>query len=153
MEYMTELRKLVGNRPIIMIGATTLLVNQHNQLLMIKRTDNNLWGVPGGGLELGETLEECAKRETLEETGIAIEKLDYFGVYSGKDLHYIYPNGDEVYMVTIVFKTNIKAKEVKLSHEHSAYKFVKMTQMPENLSPTLKPILHDLITKFKDSHV
>ncbi len=64
MGYIHELRQLVGNRPLIMVGATLLLFNRDHQLLMIKRTDNGCWGVPGGAMELGESTENTVIRET-----------------------------------------------------------------------------------------
>ena len=51
MGYIQELRQLVGRRPIIMVGATVLVINQYDELLMMRRTDNGCWGVPSGALE------------------------------------------------------------------------------------------------------
>ena len=50
-----------------MVGAALLVLNRDNQLLMIKRTDNGCWGIPGGAMELGEELEYTVRRETKEE--------------------------------------------------------------------------------------
>ena len=147
---MLELRKLVGHRPLIMVGATILLFDTQNRLLLIKRTDNNLWGVPGGALELGETLEECARRETFEETGILIDNFELFNTYSGEGMHYTYPNKDEVYIVTMVFHAHINTDKVKLSHEHSDFRFVVPDEISEDISPPLKPILRDLVRKYKE---
>ncbi|OKP87763.1 hypothetical protein A3844_10175 [Paenibacillus helianthi] len=49
--------------------------------LLQRRTDNGLWGLPGGSLELGETLPEVAKRELLEETGLIANSLTLFDVF------------------------------------------------------------------------
>ena len=54
-------------------------------------------------MELGESFEECAKREVLEETGLECLELTYFTNMSGEKMHYVYPNGDEVYIAEIVF--------------------------------------------------
>ncbi len=70
MSYMHELRKQVGSAPLIMVGAAVLIVNHQNELLMLLRTDNGCWGIPGGAMEPGESLEETARRETFEETGL-----------------------------------------------------------------------------------
>ena len=59
MGYMEELRQAVGNRPLIMVGAALIIVNPNRQILMIKRNDNRCWGIPGGALELGETLSDA----------------------------------------------------------------------------------------------
>lgn len=152
MDYMMELRKLVGHRPLIMVGATMLLVNQDNEILLMKRTDNLCWGVPGGSIEPGETFEECVKRETLEETGILVDQIELFGVYSGEELHYTYPNGDEVYMFSAAYQSRITDPHVKLDiTEDSEYQFFKLNQIPEEVSPPIKPILSDFISSFKET--
>ena len=77
MNYLGDLRKLVGHRPLLMVGATVLIVDDENRLLLLKRVDNECWGPPGGAVELGEVVEEAAKRETLEETGLEIGKMTF----------------------------------------------------------------------------
>jgi len=149
MIYINELRQLVGKRPLIMVGATLLALNQRNQLLMMKRTDNGCWGVPGGAMELGEDLESTLKRETKEEIGIDLLETELFGVYSGKDLYYKYPNGAEVYNVSIVYLTrNIKEVIRVNPNEHSEYRYFDIADLPIEISPPIKPILKDLIYKY-----
>ncbi|MBE3554484.1 MAG: NUDIX domain-containing protein, partial [Thermicanus sp.] len=70
MGYIMELRKWVGKRPLIMAAAGVAVMDGEEKILLQQRIDNNMWGLPGGALELGETLEEAAKRELLEETGL-----------------------------------------------------------------------------------
>lgn len=101
--YIMELRKWVGKRPLIMAAAGVAVMDGEEKILLQRRIDNNLWGLPGGALELGETLEEAAKRELLEETGLTARSLELFNVFSGEELHYTYPNGDEVYIVSAVY--------------------------------------------------
>ena len=81
MEYINGLRKHVGNQPLLMVGSTVLVMDVQNRLLMIKRSDNGSWGVPGGAMELGETTEETARRELFEETGLEVGELTLFGVF------------------------------------------------------------------------
>ena len=83
-----NLRKKVGSAPLIMVGACVLIFNENNQLLMQLRKDNNCWGLAGGAMELGESLEEVAKREMFEETGLQASQLDFFKTFSGKDFYY-----------------------------------------------------------------
>jgi 8-oxo-dGTP pyrophosphatase MutT (NUDIX family) len=149
MGYIHELRQLVGQRPLIMAGAALLVLNQHNQLLMVKRTDNGCWGVPGGAMELGERLEDTAKRETKEEIGIDVGDFELFGVYSGQELYYQYPNGAEVYNVTAVYFTRSVNGVIEVDpSEHSEYRFFDLQNLPVDISPPLKPILRDLVRKY-----
>ena len=145
MEYINGLRKYVGNQPLLMVGSTVLVLNAQNQLLMMKRSDTGCWGVPGGAMELGETTEETARRELLEETGLEISELTLFGVFSGKELYYRYPSGEEVYNVSIVYLARNVHGIIKLSDgEHREFKYFDLSQLPENISPPIKPILKKL---------
>ncbi|WP_419095828.1 NUDIX domain-containing protein [Halalkalibacter suaedae] len=81
MGYIDELRKLIGNRPIISVGATILVVNAEKKILFQHRSDTLDWGLPGGSMELGETLEEVASRELKEETGLTANRFELLGVF------------------------------------------------------------------------
>jgi 8-oxo-dGTP pyrophosphatase MutT (NUDIX family) len=54
-------------------------------------------------MELGETVQEAARREVFEETGLRLAKLDLFGIYSGPDYDKTFFNGDQVSMVQLLF--------------------------------------------------
>jgi len=119
----------------------TLVVDHEQHLLMMKRTDSGLWGIPGGAVELGEVIEEAARRETREETNLEIVEMSLFGVFSGPELHYIYPNGDEVYNVSIVYLSHNWQGEIKLNDEHSEWKWFPANELPEDFSPPIRTIL------------
>lgn len=68
MGYIMDLRREVGTKPLIMVGASVLIFNENNELLLQHRKDNACWGLIGGSMELGETLEEVAIREMYEES-------------------------------------------------------------------------------------
>lgn len=84
MGYIMDLRKHIGHDPLIGIGATTLVFNAKNELLLNLRADTNTWGIPGGSMDLHESIEETAIRELKEETGIRAEELELVTVLSGK---------------------------------------------------------------------
>ena len=104
MSYIAGLRKYVGQRPIINIGATIIVTNNKNELLLNLRSDTGTWGIIGGGLELGESLEETAARELWEEAGLKAERFELLDVLSGSELFFRYPNGDETYTVIVLYK-------------------------------------------------
>lgn len=148
MGYIMELRKTVGSRPLIMAGANVILLNKNGQLLLQLRKDNQCWGLAGGSMELGETLEEVARRELFEETGLIAKHLTMFNVFSGKEFYYKYPHGDEVYNVITTYICTEYEGDLKLDQDEVAeLRFFSLDQLPENISPPELPILKELIRK------
>ncbi len=144
MGYIQELRALVGSRPIILVGTAVLLLRGENILLQ-KRADNGLWGLPGGSLEPGESLEEAAVREISEELGLIIDQMSLFQVYSGKDQFYQYPNGDQIYDVCVVYWTRNFHGEIQVDpQEVLGWKFFALDQLPDDQNPLDQLILKDL---------
>jgi ADP-ribose pyrophosphatase YjhB (NUDIX family) len=66
--YLEELRKVVGSQLLITVGVSVIVL-RGDAVLLEKRHDSQDWGLPGGFKELGESLQETARRELLEETG------------------------------------------------------------------------------------
>ncbi|UWX65423.1 NUDIX domain-containing protein [Deinococcus rubellus] len=98
MSYLSELRAVVGPRPLFSVGASSVVQDETGRVLLQRRGDDGLWGLPGGGLEPGETFEEAARRELNEETGLDTP-LAFWQALSGAHLYHRYPNGDQVYFV------------------------------------------------------
>lgn len=85
--------------------AAGVLVRRDDLLLLQRRGDDGTWGVSGGALEPGETLEQTARRELLEESGLTAGALTLLDVYSGPDFRVRYPDGFEAYVVGATFET------------------------------------------------
>ena len=64
------------------VGADVFVVNESCEVCLIRRSDNGLWAMPGGAQDLGETPEECARREFKEETGLDVKVTRLLGVFS-----------------------------------------------------------------------
>ena len=142
MGYILDLRKIVGHRPLIQVGAGIIVEDPEGRVLLQLRADNHCWGYCGGSIELDERVEEAAKRELWEETGLIAEELELFGVWSGPELHYVYPNGDEVSNIDIVFLCKRYSGELKPQEgEVEALRFFALNDIPENLSPPIRPAL------------
>jgi 8-oxo-dGTP pyrophosphatase MutT (NUDIX family) len=103
MSYLLELRALVGSRPLFSVGASVVVFDAAGRVLMQRRADTGTWGFPGGSSELGDSLEDTARRELLEETGLHADALEFVAVLSGATFAFTYPNGDEVYNVGAVY--------------------------------------------------
>jgi len=101
--YMAEMRKLIGHRTIIQCGASIICADRDGRILLGRRLDNHLWTYSGGSVEIDERVEDCARRELSEEMGLTAEEIVFFMVNSGTEAHYIYPNGDEVSNIEIVY--------------------------------------------------
>lgn len=136
--YIMDLRKIVGHRPLLQVGASVIVEDEKGRVLLQKRTDNHCWGYPGGSTELDERVEDAAARELREETGLIAHRLELFGVFSGKELHYIYPNGDEVSNVDIVFLCKDYSGTLRPDEEESEQlQFFEAGKLPEKLSPPI----------------
>lgn len=147
LDYMRELRSQVGSRPLIMCGASVLIFDEQDRVLMLHRNDNDTWCFPGGAMELGESTEHTARREAYEETGLRVEQLELFGVFSGEGMRYVYPNGDEVHNVDVVYRTNVYEGELRLDHENRAYRFFALDELPERISPPVLPVVKQLLAQ------
>ncbi|MGE6515924.1 NUDIX domain-containing protein [Lysinibacillus sphaericus] len=67
-DYIKTMRQMIGHETLLTIGCGAIIEDDIGRILLQKRTDNNIWGIPGGILEIGETFEETVKREVFEET-------------------------------------------------------------------------------------
>ena len=131
--YIFEMRKQVGHDPIMVTACGVIIENEQGEILLQRRRDNGLWGLPGGSMEPGEKFEETVKREVFEEAGIEIGELKLFGIYSGKDRIITYPNGDICCVTGIVFKTSFYTGQIENNtSEAIEYQFFDKTY-PESL--------------------
>ncbi len=152
MSYVRELRLLVGHRPLIIAGAAVLIFNEQNCLLLQHRKDNQQWGLIGGSMEIGESLEKAARREVLEETGLKLDELNWFGLFSGQKLIYECPNGDVVVNVVAVYTSRQFRGKLKVDEEEGyELRFFKLNELPKDISPPDRPVIEQYFCSLDNS--
>jgi ADP-ribose pyrophosphatase YjhB (NUDIX family) len=144
MTYIKEMRKLVGSARIFAPGVRAIIVDGTGDILLQRRTDTGFWGLPGGSVELDETVLEALQREVAEETSLIITDAEPMGVYCGPNQKFDYPNGDKIQCFAIAFivkkwEGRPRADQV----EGSETRFFPMSQLPENLVPIHRQTIKD----------
>lgn len=127
----------------------TAIIKFKNQFLFERRADCNQWSLIGGGMEIDESLEECAMREIQEETGIKtnINDLNLIKHYSCPSRIAEYPDGNVIRIVSVVFQINLEDKPVVICSEESLELkwFKKDLIMDLDIVKTHKHVVDDLI--------
>jgi ADP-ribose pyrophosphatase YjhB (NUDIX family) len=102
--YLGRLRQDVGNRLLLMPGARVVIERQDGAVLLERRSDFGVWGIPGGCPEEGEDMVRAVVRETTEETGLSIIDPKPFGYASDPSFEtWVYPNGHACQYFSLMF--------------------------------------------------
>lgn len=108
------------------------------ELLLMQRSDNGHWGLPGGYVEPGESVVEAARREILEETGYRVSVGRLVGVYSDPAIQVIeYADGRRIQAVNLCFEAlALDATAPTTPQETLAIGFFPADALPEPFVPT-----------------
>jgi len=132
----------------VKVGVGVIVVDYNGKILLEKRSDNGMWGLPGGGMEPGESIYKTALREVKEETGLDIEINGLVGVYSepweGRIVTYP-DNGDVRHLVDIVLTGEIVSGELSMSSESLDLKFFHPGSFPSEIVPPAVQPLDDYV--------
>ncbi len=126
------------NSPKLAVNA--LVFNEKGEVLLAKRTDNGLWCVPGGHMELGETLAQACVRELLEETGLQAQVVKLVGVYSDTENSLHIRQGLEWHTVRVSFLCKITGGTITPSEETSEIRYFDVKNLPELITDHRKRI-------------
>ena len=150
MGYVEDLRKIIGNQPLNLVGSVVAVIDEQGKVLLQKRPEG-VWGLPGGLLELGESAEEAARREVTEETGVLIGKLQLLEVFSGKQYYRKLANGDEFYPITIAYVSkDIINKTIQIDGiETMEAGFFGIDEFPKNTTPLIKKMIERYFHLFR----
>ena len=119
-------------RPNSLVPAATVFVqDDDSRVLMIQRSDNGLWALPGGVMEVGETLGQAAEREVLEETGYQVRVVDVIGIYSDPKHVIAYTDGEVRQQFAICFRALLLGGEARESDETPDLGWIDEVSMDE----------------------
>jgi ADP-ribose pyrophosphatase YjhB (NUDIX family) len=123
----------------IVVAVTAFIQDKDDRLLLIRRTDNDLYAIPGGALELGETLTQTVQREVMEETGIQVEVTGLIGVYSDPDHVIEFTDGEVRQEFSICFRANPTGGEPRTSDESKEVLWVAPAELDNlNIHPSIR---------------
>jgi 8-oxo-dGTP pyrophosphatase MutT (NUDIX family) len=98
-------------------AASAVVVNGQGQVLLHRRRDNELWALPGGKMEIGESLAGCAVREVREETGLEVQPVAVVGIYSDPKHVFSYDDGEVRQEFSICLECRVRSGEIAVSDE------------------------------------
>ncbi len=129
--YLGQLRALAGERTLLFVGARAVLRDEDGRLLLIRRSDNGMWALPAGAMELGESIADCAVREVREETGLVTLQATPFAVYSGPAYTFTNMYGDTYQLYMTSFRVDEWAGElVRTTSETIDARFFSLEELP-----------------------
>lgn len=131
-------------------GAAAIIVNDDGQILMQRRADKDVWGLPGGCQELGERFEDTIIREVKEETNLDVSEnnLNIIAIVSGNSRRNSYPNGDVVINNTALYLIKDYQGELSWNEESKEMRFFDIDNLPDKQNdPDLIQIYLDYLNK------
>lgn len=115
-----------------------IIENVDREILMIQRTDNGLWALPGGAQDIGESVIEAVRREVMEETGVEIEVTGLSGIYSDPRHVIAYDDGEVRQEFSICFLAKMTGGELRTSSESFQVRWVPTDKVDElNMHPSM----------------
>ncbi len=134
---------------LVRAGTAVIVLDERGRILLEKRSDSGLWGLPGGRIEPGESLIEAALREVREETGLTVEIVGLVGIYSRVEEGRVvtFPdNGDVVQLIDLVMEARNPTGTLAHSHESERLEFFEPEALPfEQFCPPIRKPLGDYL--------
>lgn len=135
------MRAKIGSGLLQIPSAAAIIRDSQGRILLVKSAEADVWGLPAGAIDPGETPEAAVVREVFEETNLRVEPLKIAGVFGGKDFRYRYPNGDAVEYFIVVFECAVIGGTIKSRDgEVSEFRFYASEEMPELAIPYPKEL-------------
>lgn len=110
-------------------SSTAVVTDQRERIVMVRRRDNDLWALPGGGMDLGESIVQTAVREVKEETGLDVEVTGLVGVYTNPHHVMAYDDGEVRQQFSLCFTTRLLGGELAFDTESTDIAWIPTDQI------------------------
>ena len=127
MDYIKSIRPRLGHQKIL-LNCAGAVIERDGKILLQRRSDNGLWGFPGGILELEETYAQAALREIREETGLDCRLVSFLGIFHNYDM--MWPNGDRAHTLGALYVAEILGGELRTDEESRELRFFSPEELP-----------------------
>lgn len=136
----TDFEKALGIRP----GVSAVILDRRGRLLLQQRSDGGQWGLPGGAVEIGESVANAIVREVKEETGLTVRPRRIVGVYSDPAFQVVkYPDGNIWHYVSVCFECTRLSGELTTCDETLALDYFPLGRLPSTLLPNHRIRIRD----------
>src|SRR3954453_20671071 len=121
-------------------SANVVVTNDDGDILLIRRSDNGNWALPGGAMDIGESLPDAAVRETAEETGIDVEITGLVGIFTDPRHVILYTSDGEVRQeFSVVFTARVIGGEPTPSDESREVRWVTRDALADlTMDPSMR---------------
>jgi ADP-ribose pyrophosphatase YjhB (NUDIX family) len=135
-----DYEKALGVRPSV----SAVIFDRRGRLLLQQRSDGGQWGLPGGSVEIGESVADAVVREVREETGLAVRPRRIVGVYSAPALQVVrYPDGNVWHYISVCFECTVHGGELTTCDETLALDYFPLGRLPRTLLPNHRIRIRD----------
>lgn len=132
--------RALGVRP----SASAVIFDQRGRLLLQQRSDGGQWGLPGGSVEIGESVTDAVVREVKEETGLDVTAKRFVGVYSDPQWQIVrYPDGNTWHYVNLCFECTVRGGELTTCDETLDLQYFPLSRLPRTLLPNHRIRIRD----------
>ncbi len=129
--YYRKLREKIGTTRIFSPSVVGIVRNPKGEVLCVKDRESQIWGLPAGAMELGETPAQAIVREMLEETGLSVRPKKLLGVFGGERFRWTYPDGNQVEYVIVAFDCEVLGGVLKPQDgEIEAFNYFSVDALP-----------------------
>lgn len=120
-------------------STTCVVLDDKGRIALVHRKDNGLWALPGGGMELGESIEDCAVREVKEETGLEVEITGLVGVYTNPNHVMKYDDGEVRQQFSLCYRSRLLGGELAFDSESTEIAWVEPSTIGDlQMHPSMK---------------